>query len=415
MALIFLDSCQDYTDPKYKYDDPGNASIVTTGGRTQPYYIQPGAGSPTANFGACRRFGVNRTNAIVGWAFMNGTSNGFTGTGYNAILRFCDSSFSGTWNDAEQCTLYYAANGYFQLQRGSTVLATSTSPTANDNNWHYIECSIVINATTGSIVLHVDGATVLNATGLNTQATANTQWNSIKLGGSTWSVYYSGDVRACDIYVLDSSGSAPWNTFLGNTKVYFTAATANGSTNNFTPQAAAWAASTAYALNAVIVDSNGNIQLVTTAGTSGSGSHPTWATTTGATTTDGGATWTCKGTPANYKYIANVPPNDTQSYLSDSTLNDVELYSFGALTSTTGVTAAAVNIRGYRDQTTTRAVRGLCKSGATTADSGSDVTIPNGVANQIDFITFFPTDPNTSAQWTISNLNAAQFGVKISV
>ncbi|MDE1828263.1 MAG: hypothetical protein KGH65_03835 [Candidatus Micrarchaeota archaeon] len=54
----------------------------------------------------------------------------------------------------------------------------------------------------------------------------------------------------------------------------------------------AWAASTVYALNTIIVDSNGNQQQVTTAGTSGSGTHPTWATTLNATTTDGTVTWT---------------------------------------------------------------------------------------------------------------------------
>src|ERR1700730_7145500 len=47
-----------------------------------------------------------------------------------------------------------------------------------------------------------------------------------------------------------------------------------------------WAASTAYALNAVIVDSNGNVEQVTTAGTSGTG-IPAWTTTAGGTTTDG--------------------------------------------------------------------------------------------------------------------------------
>ena len=55
---------------------------------------------------------------------------------------------------------------------------------------------------------------------------------------------------------------------------------------------AAWAASTAEAVGAIIKDSNGNVQRCTTAGTSGS-THPAWPTTVGGTVTDGGATWTC--------------------------------------------------------------------------------------------------------------------------
>lgn len=45
----------------------------------------------------------------------------------------------------------------------------------------------------------------------------------------------------------------------------------------------------------IITDSNGNLQRVTTSGTSGS-SEPTWATAVGSNTTDGGVTWQCLGT-----------------------------------------------------------------------------------------------------------------------
>lgn len=57
--------------------------------------------------------------------------------------------------------------------------------------------------------------------------------------------------------------------------------------------AAADLASAVYAK--IIQDSNGNLQAVKTAGTSSS-SAPSWATTIGGTTTDGGITWQCLGT-----------------------------------------------------------------------------------------------------------------------
>lgn len=66
--------------------------------------------------------------------------------------------------------------------------------------------------------------------------------------------------------------------FFGNTGgAAFPAAT--GTTNPV------WASSHAYAIGNLIVDSNGNIQRCTTAGTSG-GSHPSWATTLNTTTSD---------------------------------------------------------------------------------------------------------------------------------
>ena len=52
-----------------------------------------------------------------------------------------------------------------------------------------------------------------------------------------------------------------------------------------------WAASNSYSAGNLIVDSNGNIQRVTTAGMSGA-THPAWATTIGVTTTDNTVTWT---------------------------------------------------------------------------------------------------------------------------
>lgn len=53
----------------------------------------------------------------------------------------------------------------------------------------------------------------------------------------------------------------------------------------------AWVKSFGYVTGQVVLDSNGNSQIVTTAGTSGS-SAPSWATSVGSTTTDSGVTWT---------------------------------------------------------------------------------------------------------------------------
>lgn len=57
---------------------------------------------------------------------------------------------------------------------------------------------------------------------------------------------------------------------------------------------ASWTASNAYSAGQVIIDSLGNIEIVTTAGTSGA-TVPTWNTNSGGTTTDGTVTWTNHG------------------------------------------------------------------------------------------------------------------------
>lgn len=61
----------------------------------------------------------------------------------------------------------------------------------------------------------------------------------------------------------------------------------------------AWQASHAYLQNQEILDSNLNIQKVTSAGGTSGATEPTkatWKTTSGQTTTDGSVTWTCEGT-----------------------------------------------------------------------------------------------------------------------
>jgi hypothetical protein len=79
-----------------------------------------------------------------------------------------------------------------------------------------------------------------------------------------------------------------------------------------------WAASTAESLGFLTVDTNGNSQEVTVAGTTGV-SEPSWNATTGGTTTDGGVTWTNLGpipeasTNFTFGWIETASVQDTTS------------------------------------------------------------------------------------------------------
>src|SRR5207248_458405 len=93
------------------------------------------------------------------------------------------------------------------------------------------------------------------------------------------------------------SGRSPpsWNHVAGGTT------TDNGITWIQTPGTPnqVWLPSKAFALNMAVIDANGNVQRVTTAGTS-SGSAPSWNTTPGGRTTDNTVIWTNQGS----EYIA---------------------------------------------------------------------------------------------------------------
>jgi hypothetical protein len=102
-----------------------------------------------------------------------------------------------------------------------------------------------------------------------------------------------------------------WNTTFGGTTVDNSTFWTNRG------QYAGWVTVTAYAIGTIIVDSNFNLQEVTTAGTSGA-TAPAWASTIGATTTDGTVTWTMRGigtyappSSAGPKYPATVAQTGT--------------------------------------------------------------------------------------------------------
>ncbi len=71
------------------------------------------------------------------------------------------------------------------------------------------------------------------------------------------------------------------------------------------PAPGTWTATTAQTVGALIVDSNGNVQQVTTAGTTAA-SQPTWNTVIGGTTSDGTVTWTNRGPAYVWKASAAV-------------------------------------------------------------------------------------------------------------
>jgi hypothetical protein len=79
-----------------------------------------------------------------------------------------------------------------------------------------------------------------------------------------------------------------------------------------------WSLSTALSLNFLQVDTNGNSQQVTVAGTTGS-AQPAWNATTGGTTTDGGVTWT------NLGPISGGSSSYTFSYIETASIQDTSL------------------------------------------------------------------------------------------
>jgi hypothetical protein len=128
-------------------------------------------------------------------------------------------------------------------------------------------------------------------------------------------------------------------------------------------------------------------------------------------TSDGTCTFSTLSAGTSHFSLVNetVPDGDT-TYVQDGTSGDQDLLNMGALGSTpTAITCVMENL--YVENPTGGAisVNAVCHSGATTS-LGTAVVVPL-VYQTLQFP--FPTDPNTSAAWTASGLNAAQFGYKV--
>lgn len=119
----------------------------------------------------------------------------------------------------------------FTLKRGAagTTLATSTTiiPTST---WVYWEFKGTIDNSTGSYEVRLDGATEFSASSVDTQNGGTATWDRVGFNGPA-----GGNGRGDDVYVCDTSGSAPYNTFLGPVKVETLLAQAgNGSNTGLT-------------------------------------------------------------------------------------------------------------------------------------------------------------------------------------
>ncbi len=161
----------------------------------------------------------------------------------------------------------------------------------------------------------------------------------------------NGNIEYCTTSGIAGKTFPVWNPTLG-------ASTTDGTVvwEQVGPPQLYWVASTPYLAPTVVTDTNSNLQLVTSAGTSGT-SAPSWSTTLGGTTSDSGVTWTMIG-PAlvqayvgwSYVYafrtvsgnLSTASPISTQTgpILSSTTLAPVTITAYSISSNVATFTAA---------------------------------------------------------------------------
>jgi hypothetical protein len=251
-----------------------------------------------------------------------------------------------------QCDLRVLPDGTLRVTRNGTTLGTTTYALST-GVWYYIEFKVLINDTTGTAEVKVDGSSKLALTSQDTKATANATANQISLGDSAALV--SGPADFDDFYACDGAGSTN-NNFLGDVRVDAYLPSGNGNSS-------------------VLVGSDGN-------------------------STD------------NYLLVDDPTTlDDDTTYVQSSTSGDLDDYAFADMTHTpTSIFGIQVLVNAKKDDAGSRSVATLTRSGSTnyagaTQALGTSYTYYSDIRE---------TDPDTAVAWTKAGFNAASHGVKVA-
>ncbi|RWB68357.1 hypothetical protein [Mesorhizobium sp.] len=124
------------------------------------------------------------------------------------------------------------------------------------------------------------------------------------------------------------------------------------------------------------------------------------------TAADGTSQWTPNAS-TNVSRVNEAAADDDTTYNSASVSGNIDLFTHGALSSTpTTIFGVAVTAKARKDDVTARSLRTKLKSGTTTQNGASFA-----LATTYQYIRDqYVVDPNTSAAWTATNVNATSIG-----
>lgn len=252
MALLFMDSFDNYVtaDVLEKWTSltvmsgNTNAIVAAVGRHSSSAYRIGSSGSDSGGSGLNLTLTPTDSKIISGFAYNPitpfssfNTGTNVDGTSVNiAACLFCvrNAGIAQSW-------IKVNTNGTISLMAVSSGTTSSTlgtsSATLTQSAFNYIEVAITIHNTSGTCEIRNNGVTILGPlSSLNTRGTTSSvnAWNSIRFGFLGIAVSPNTNYIE-DLYICDGSGSAPYNTFLGDCRVDPRYPTAEGTTIGWTP------------------------------------------------------------------------------------------------------------------------------------------------------------------------------------
>lgn len=231
----------------------------------------------------------------------------------------------------------------------TTLLATSTA-VITQNTWYYLEGKLSIDDTTGSLQLLLDGVEVINVSGIDTKFTTMAGTDRIRFSGGLFDDVYIEDTT-------DGTGSQghAFDDFLGDVTCEVIRPTGNGASSDFT-------------------GSDGN-------------------------STD------------NYLLVDDAPgPDDDTTYVASATPTDKDLYEYGSIAATSGSIYAVQTLPWIRkDDAGARTFKAVARLSGGTEEAGAETSLNETYGFRAEMRTQKPG----GGDWSIADLNGAQFGVQV--
>lgn len=260
-----------------------------------------------------------------------------------------------------QCSLWVETNGKvaFRIGTYNTSIIAQSTLALSEGIWYYIESKVYIHNTSGSVQVKVNGVNYIhdgsgNPLGsLDTNATANTTANAF--GFYCVNNAGSRSIDWTDLYVADGNSSQGW---LGDCKV-----------------------------ETLYPNGDGN-----SSGWMGSDTNQT----------------------NNYALVDEAPLNSDTDYVYTSTVNSVDTYAFTDMAAASGtIYAVQHNLIARKDDAGSRSIAPVVRhyvTGVGTDYTGTTASVGDSYA---DVTELQATNPGTGNPWTVSDVNADEFGVKL--
>lgn len=334
MSLLFVDSFDHYSTPQLlnKWTQGSSFLINNTLARTGGQCLEVSA---TGIFKTL----PNRSVWIIGGAcqwdgFGGGFAVQYISSGQAQIGLLGDGTFSG---------------GSGTVGGGTQLGRSDPSAAVHLNRYYYLEVMFTIGVS-GGIVIRLNGQTILNLSGVNTDPNGTGVADVVQIWGPGGGSHMFVD----DFYVCDNLGSKN-TTFLGDTQIGLIMPVSDGHYTQFTPSPA--------------------------------GSH--------------------------FSNVNEIPPDGDATYNFDSNPGDIDSYKFQSVDTTRTYFGIQTNITARKDDTGNRSLSPMTRIGG--VDFVKDPSPNDKFVNQtyIDYTDTYDTNPATGLSWTGSDINGAEYGVKV--